>query len=168
MTATSTSIWADSWRAISRLLEEADWPAAPIGTKPVKVFTSGFGKEELPDESILLITETIDDEQSWASLGEQRRNETFVVQIDVATLLAHRTWSAATDRLEQLVAVIERLFHQTARPQNHPAELAGRMVKWQVTRVAPQIGVQANGSFFGGAVLLVSIEARIKPTAPNT
>lgn len=163
----STSIWADAWRAVDRLLREQNWPAPPSNSKGVKVFTSAFGKEGPPDESVLLITETIEDEQSYAMLGEQRKDETFLLQIDVATMLPHKTWEEATARTEALVAVIERMFHRTTRVGAHPPELAGRLVKWEVTRVAPLVGVMTNGAFFGSAVLLVKVSARIKPTNPT-
>ncbi len=163
-TPVSTSIWADSWRAVGRLLAEQNWPAPPGSSKGVKVFVGGFGKEGVPDESVLLVTETIDDEQSWGNLGEQRRDETFMLQLDVATMLPHRTWEEATVRTEAIVAVIERMFHRTARQEAHPPELKGRLVKWEVTRVAPLVGVMTSGAFFGSAVLLVKVSARIKPT----
>jgi hypothetical protein len=165
VTAVSTSVQIDAWSALARLLTDATWPAPPIGTKPMRVFVSTFGKEAIPDESVLLLTETIDDAQSWASIGEARRDESFIVQIDVATMLEHKTWVAAAARIKALVAVVEQLVHSTARTANHPAELAGRLVKWQVLRVSPQVGVQNSGSFFGAAVIEVQVEARIRPSA---
>jgi hypothetical protein len=168
-TGTSTSIYANAWRAIYRLLGEESWPDI---TKPSGfVFGCTYGNTQVPDESVLVVTTPDDDiNQMWGPIGELRRDETFTVQILVSTFRPHMTWLKALDRLEQLTSVVEQMIHRTARVQDRAStlpELAGVLKTWSIVRAIPEVLPMSNGKYGAMADIRVLVEARIKPTNPS-
>lgn len=167
MSATSTSIYANTWRAIYRLLNEQSWPAG--GSNGVKVFACSYGQDGPPDENVLLLTEPSEgSDQVWGPVGEHRKDESFLVNLEVNTVYPWPSWEKALDRLEAITAVIEQMFHSTNRTAQRAAnvpELAAVLKGWSVVNVNPQIIPMADGTFGGGALMQVRVDARIHPTA---
>jgi hypothetical protein len=168
VTAQATAVYANTWRAVFRLLNEEPWPTARSAQK-VKVFACSFGTTGPPAESILMLTEPGDDgEQDWAPFGEHAKNDSFVVTLEVATMLPHATWLDALARLEELTSTIEQIFHRTNRTAQRAAlvpELAAVMKSWSVVQIVPQVVPMASGKFGAGAQIRIQVEARIKPTS---
>lgn len=169
----STSVYLNAWKAIDRLLREADWPDITKPTNDSFVFGCTYGKNGPPDESVLIVTDPTEMvDQAWAatSIGSRERDEKFTIQLLVSTFRPHATWLAAGERLEQLTAVIEEMLHRTARVQDRQAlvpELATVLKGWQASRITPEIFPMSNGKFGALADVRVLVESRIQPTIPT-
>lgn len=159
-----TSVYADTWRALHRLLSNVPWPAPPVSAPPMRVFLGSFDKDNEPLEGVLLVMSTIKaprESQDWALIGRRGRNETFATDIEVGTFLRGRKADEALDRLEELTAAIEQLIVVTTDPTQHPEELAGRMAWWEVANVDPVVGPLVDGGFGGWATITIAVNARI-------
>lgn len=156
-----TSLYADTWRALYRLLCEAPWPGPPVDAPGMRVFLGGFGKNDEPLEAAMVVLDTINSAQDWAALGRRSRDEEFATRVEVGTRLRNRTASETLDRLEELSAVVEQTITLTADTSSQPAEVAGRMVWWQVAQIEPVVGPLADGGFGGFARITIAVKARI-------
>lgn len=170
MTGTFTSRYEAAWTAAYRLLTAASWPAPPVASPGVKVFATGFGQQGPGLESVLIVTETLDDDQDFAvATGQARQDEVLVFPIEVATMLKFRDQWQAMARLVALTGVVEREIHRTTKAGFKPAEFFDQLgncslVTWQVSRVSAQIVVTSDGGFAGSAVMNVTVKARTRPT----
>jgi hypothetical protein len=171
---TTTQTFA-AWRALTRLLSEAAWPAHQQvpGLVPV-VYLGEFGSPPLElaaSSEYACVLSTVEvPEQSWASMGEGGRNEQFEIPVIVSTNVPGLDVDELMVRLEELCGVVETVVRESGwRHVDKPHEFerannsdGTHLHSWEVVRPRPHIYSQGDGQGYAGTVdIYVRVVARI-------
>jgi hypothetical protein len=91
--------------ALFDLLSAAAWPA------PAPTVSYGWARDI--DREVVMIGGTVDEEQTWASFGPRRRDETYRLKFVVQVTRPGLSQRQATERAFELLAVIEDTLRTT-------------------------------------------------------
>lgn len=164
-TVSTTSVYADVWRALFRLLDGTVWPAVDVpGVAPPKVFLTGFDKDGPRKENVVVITDDDNggaESQEWGPIGRMARDELMSTRLYLDTRIPNRDQFQALDRIEQLTKTVEQLIRTTVRPAVVPFELQGRMKWWAVGSVSSKVGKLDQGGFAARSFITVNVNARV-------
>lgn len=115
--AAGLSVVIDAMIDVAERIEAAPWPAHPTTTRTPKV-GKALETIESPDEWIDVSSRTDDNSEIvWTRIAvgaPQRRDERFWLDVLIASDVPHRSRIAALQRLNELKAVLERLFVDAA------------------------------------------------------
>jgi hypothetical protein len=117
----------------------------------------GHPGKHLAAESVI-VGDTDDADQAWASLGARTRTENYSIKVDILILKAYATQQEATERAFDVFADIE-----TALRANVTLGVAGKRIEVQAVPRQLQEGVVDDNGLGYGAVLrtLARVTARI-------
>ena len=158
-----TSIYADVWRALYRLLTTASWPSAGVpNVAPVIGYLGGWGKDTEPVEGALVVTAAKSpDTQDWV-VSNAGRDEVFSTDVEIKTAIRNRTAGQALDRLEQLTIVFEQLI--SAGIRTPPVEVKSRGWWWGITGMECVVWPLADGGYGAAAKFTITVQARVGGT----
>lgn len=166
MAGETTSAVFSVWRALTRILQEAQWPASPVNPGGVAVY---FGDpDSMPwnqaakAERVVIASGIGPPADSWGPIGRYAREETFIVFAYVITMVPGRSEEQTRDRLEELTTILEstvRETYATKQADEGPVELAPYGSTW-VTEVSALLPIIATTS--DGAIGKAEIQVRCK------
>lgn len=160
-----TSVYADVWRALYRLGNEAVWPnPVAAGAKPMAAFLGGWGKDAEPVEGMLVVTSVKPvDNQSWVTTNFGR-DEQFATEVEIKTALRGRDQFQALDRLEQLTIVFEQIVLTGTRRATQPVEVKSLAWWWGITAMETVVWPLVDGGYGAAARFTITVTARIGGT----
>lgn len=152
-----TSVYAAAWRAVTRVLAAAPWPAMTTVKDGPVVFAGCEGDE--PQEYVLVVADTDVDQEQTLTYGNPVNGESFSIPVYVYTEVPGRTAWQALDRIEQLTAIAEAALDEFAGRDGQPVELAAFGAIWTRSGVSQRaVRALAAEGFGGFAEIHVSVQ----------
>jgi hypothetical protein len=156
------SVVFDVLDAIRDAIVDADWPTHgdTLGKPDV-----GYAFEESPDlaaERVQVIDRVDDDALiEWMRLSPAGRDERFIIDIYIRTVVDGQTREQCWNRLRELAEVVQGVFYNpTTGALDPPGDVVGWLPIGGVNRVTAQMEHGPEG-WLGRCVVTVAVAARI-------
>lgn len=162
--STGLSVVIDAMIDVAERIEAATWPAHPVTTRTPKV-GAALETIETPDEWIDISSRTDDNSSiEWVRIAvnaPNRRDERFWLDVLIVSDVPHRSRIAALQRVNELKAVVERLFLDTSGG-THPV---GEGQPWSVNlggvRQVVARADRTDEGWTARAIVSIAVAARI-------
>jgi len=159
MTTPRTSRVFDAMQALYDRLAAQTYPSSSDGSPPPEVW---FGDQpaDLAREAVVIVGRVDEASSDWATFGIATRDEQMTFQVRFICEVPGRDGQTVLARMGEVCDVIQTSMRNVTTGQPIGLGYDGEVLTLGVTRVDPQIGMDAEG-WLGRTDLFVQTQARI-------